>query len=133
MVPLTGRRWHPDLGEEPVEVDFVPSLDDQAILDAENRCRRERHLLARGRNPHEASSVPTGPALARADEILLAEDSVDAVVKRIEPGEEGLDGLSLPCAAATLAVVDEIVAEQPLACRRVAPVDGLGVEAANDV
>jgi len=64
---------------------------------------------------------------------LLAEDRVDAVLKRIECSKEGIDGLSLPGLTATLVVVYEIRAEQPLTRRRVTPIDRLSVEAAHDV
>jgi hypothetical protein len=73
------------------------------------------------------------PALVGGDEVVLGEDQRDLVPEVGEGGEEVVDRLALAGAAAGLAVVDEVGAEQPLAGARVALDDRLPVEAADQL
>lgn len=73
------------------------------------------------------------PALVGGDQVPLGEDQPDLVLQVGEGGEEVVDRLALALAPAGLAVVDEVGAEQPLAGGRVALVDRLAVEAADEL
>ena len=67
------------------------------------------------------------------DELALGDDQLDLVLEVGEGGEEVFDRLALTGAAARLAVVDEVDAEQPLAGAGVAFDDRFAVEAADQL
>jgi UDP-N-acetylmuramyl pentapeptide synthase len=73
--------------------------------------------------------VGAAPALVGGDQVVLGEDQRDLVLEVGEGVEEVVDGLALAGAAARLAVVDEVGAEQALAGARVALDDRFPVEA----
>ena len=71
--------------------------------------------------------------LVRGDEVALGEDQEDLVSQIGEAVKKRLDRRALTVTTATLAVVDEVLAQQPFDCAEVAPVDRLGVEAPHEL
>jgi len=117
------------LGEDRAAVELVPGLGEEAVGDAQDRGRGELDRAAGGGDAEELAAVGAAPALVGGDEVVLGEDQRDFVLEIGKGREEVVDGLALAGAAARLAVVDEIGAEQPLAGGRVALDDRFPVEA----
>ena len=133
MAAPSALRQRPELLQDGDHVDLVPGLGDHAVGDPQDRRGCELDPPAGRCDAGELAVVGAAPGLVGGDQVVLGEDELDRVLEVGEGVEEGGDGLALAVAPAALAVVDEVLGEQPVAGAEIAPVDRLGVEASDDL